>query len=534
MSKIFRVSTLLINILLSTFALQVKAQVEGISIVSAENYYADKDYRNALVGFEQYLKDIKFDKEVAYKAGICATRLGIGKKGISYISVARNAGIHDRYLEFWLGRAFHLDEQWDSASFHLENYLDVFPIDKAFKRDADQFLAQIDRARAMMNTDLQPVVIENMGSGINSAYSEFHPMLTNDGKMMIYTSRKKGYMEEKILNDGEYNEKIFYSKKLADGSWSRGLPIRLVEGRNKDLGYVAIQLFDNDSKLLLYRINGNEAKLYVAEYQNEGWKLPYQIPIEPDPRFFTGDIVFSNDLKRAVFTTNGSTNTFQNDLYTSVYDEKTEKWSEPVFLGKNIDSNKDEGAPFFIDDKTLIFSSKSDEGLGNFDLFKSIWEEDKKTWSKPVNLGFPYNTPNNDFYFFVQKNNPDVQYISSTRGTTRGLSDIYKVSKTELVQVTGLVKDETGVPLSSTKVMFDDPENYQNVPMDLDAKGGFSGKLVAGMTYLVHFKKGNILLEGQFKIPYPARPQDLNNVEIQLVPKQAIMEDTEDNAGQGD
>lgn len=533
MTKIFRVSALLLTTLIFNPILPVKAQVEGISIVSAENYYADKDYRNALIGFEQYLKDIKFEKDIAYKAGICATRLGIGKKGISYLTVARNAGVADRYLEFWLGRAFHLDEQWDSASVHLENYLEVFPIDKAFKRDADLYLSQIDIARSMMKTDLQPVVIENMGSGINSAYSEFHPMLTQDGKMMVYTSRKKGYMEEKLLDDGEYNEKIFYSRKLADGTWTRGLPIRLVEGRNKDLGYVAIQLFDNDSKLLLYRINGNEAKLYVAEYQNEGWKLPYQIPIEPDPRFFTGDIVFSNDLKRAVFTTNGSTNTFQNDLYTSTYDEKTEKWSEPVFLGKNIDSNKDEGAPFFIDDKTLIFSSKSDNGLGDFDLYKSTWDEDKKSWSKPVNMGFPYNTPNNDLYFFLQKSNPDVHYISSTRGTTRGLSDIYKVSRTEIVEVNGLVKDETGSALSSVKVMFDDPENFQNVPMNLDAQGKFSGKLVAGMTYLVHFKKGNQNLEGIFKIPFPVRAQELRNVEIQLVPKQAIVEEPEESS-QGD
>jgi hypothetical protein len=515
------------GLLITLIPFLAQAQVEGISIVSAENYYLDKDYRNALIGFEEYLQDVQFEKNVAYKAGICASRLGIGKKAIGHVLAARTAGVTDSYLPFWLGRAFHLDEQWDSAAKYLEQYLDVFPIDKSFKREADQYLRQIGIAKSMMNSSLQPYIIENMGNGINSIYSEFHPMLTYDGKMMVFTSRKRGYMEEKLLDDGEYKEKIFSSRKLPDGTWSKAIPIRLVEGRNKDLDYIAIQLLDNDSKLLLYKVQGNDARLYVSDYVDENWKLPYQIPIVPDPRFFSGDIFFSNDLKTVVFTTNGSTNKFQNDLFTSTYNDKTETWSEPVYLGKNIDTYKDEAAPFFPDPKTMIFSSKSDEGLGEFDLFKSVWDEEKKTWSKPVNLGFPYNTPNNDFYFFYQKNNPDVQYFSSTRGTTKGLSDIYKVTKTSLTEVAGTIKDETGTLLASSNLLFDDPENFQNVKVATDGQGKFKVQLVAGQTYQVHYKKAGVLLEGILKIPFPANPAELSGLNIQLAPKEISKEEKE-------
>jgi hypothetical protein len=497
------------------------AQVEGISIVSAENYYLDKDYRNAMIGFEDYLQNVKFDRDVSYKAGICAARLGIGKKAIVHLKSSRAAGKIDNYLPFWLGRSFHLDEQWDSAAKYLEQYLDVFPIDKSFKRDADLFLNQISLAKSMMPTSLQPFVVENMGNGINSVYSEFHPMLTWDGKMMVYTSRKKGYMEEKLLDDGEYKEKIFSSRKLPDGTWSKGIPIRLVEGRNKDLDYVAIQLIDNDSKLLLYKVQEDKARLYVSEYVNESWKLPYQVPIEPDPRFFTGDIVFSNDLKSVVFTTNGNTNTFQNDLYSSTYNEKTEKWSDPVFLGKNISSPRDEAAPFFPDPKTMIYSSKSEDGLGDYDLYKSVWDENSKSWGKPENLGFPYNTPNNDFYFFTQSGKPDVHYYSSIRGTTKGQTDIYKVVKTSIVEGKGNLRDETGKPLASVSVMFDDPENYQNIRITTDANGNFAGKLVAGQTYLVHYSRDKENLEGILEIPYPANPAQLSGLNVQLTPKLA-------------
>jgi WD40-like Beta Propeller Repeat len=512
----------------------VSAQVEGISIVSAENYFLDKDYRNALIGFEDYLQGIQFNRDVAYKAGICATRLGIGKKGIYHIINAKAAGKSDNYLPFWLGRSYHLDEQWDSASKYLEQYLEVFPIDKSFKREADLYLKQIELAKSMTTSSLQPIVIEDMGSGINSVYSEFHPMLTQDGKMLVYSSRKKGYMEEKLMDDGEYKEKVFMSRKQDDGTWSKGIPIRLVEGRNKDLDYLPIQLLDGDTKLLLCKIQGSDVRLFISEYVNESWKLPYQVPMEQDSRFFTGDIIFSNDLKKVVFTMDGNTNKFQNDLYTSTFDSKSEKWSEPTLLGKSVDSNKDEAAPFFIDEKTLVFSSKSENGLGDFDLFKTEWDEDKKTWKAPVNMGFPYNTPNNDFYFFTQAGKSDVQYFSSVRGSTRGQTDIYKVMRTAIVDAKGMVKDETGKPVLSANLMFDDPENYQNIKITTNAEGRFAGKLVAGQTYLVHFERNKVLLEGVLKIPFPADLSQLVNLEVQLVPKAAVKSETESGNNNGE
>ena len=521
--------------LLFLFSQPLAAQVEGISIVSADNYYLDKDYRNALIGFEEYLFDIQFDKDVAYKAGISACRLGIGKKAINHLISARKAGKKDNYLPFWLGRAYHLDEQWDSAYKYLNQYLDVFPIDKSFKRDADRYIGQVERAKEMIPKTLQPYVVENLGNGINSVYSEFHPLLSTDGKMLVYTARRKGYTEERLLDDGEYKEKIFSSRLLHDGTWSKGIPIRLVEGRNKDLDYNLVQFIDNGTKLLLYKMSDEGAKLYVAEYHNEGWKLPYLVPIEPDPRFFTGDIIFTNDLKKVIFTNNGNTNTFQNDFYTSSYDEKTEKWSEPQYLNKVINTPEDEGAPFLIDAKTMVFSSKTEKGLGDFDLYKSTWDEEKKTWGKPVNLGFPFNTPNNDLYFFQQEGQPDVQYFSSIRGTTKGLSDIYKLTKTAIVQGNGSIKDDQGKPVASTVLQFDDPENYQNIAITTDASGKFNSALVAGQTYLVRYKtKEGLILESSFHVDFPANAAHLANIDLLLTPKKLTEREIEANQAPGE
>ncbi len=496
----------------------LQAQVEGISIISAENYFLDKDYRNAFVGFEDYLVNIKFDRDVSYKAGICACRLGVGKRAIFHLQTARAAGKTDNYLSYWLGRSFLQNEQWDSAAVYLEQYMDVFPVDKTFQNEAASYLKHIEFAKTITFNTLQPFIIENMGPGINSPYSEFHPMITFDGQTMVLSSRKKGFMDEKLFDDGEYKEKIFICRKQEDGSWSRSAPIKLNEGRNRDNDFVAIQLINNDSKLLLYKIVQDKAHLYVSDYADGVFKTPYQIPIEPDPRFFTGDIFFLDDLKTCIFTMDGNTNYFQNDLYSSRYDDKVEKWSVPVSLGKNINTNREEGSPFLVNDSTLYFSSKSDKGLGQYDIYKSK-KNKEGVWGVPVNIGFPYNTANNDLYFYISKTDTGAHYISSVRGSSKGLADIYRVRRTEIVKGGGKLVDDVGDPIANTKLLFEDAENFQNITVTTDSLGKFKADFVAGVNYNVSFNTGEKMMEGNFRILFPRVAGQGLNEDLKLSPK---------------
>jgi len=520
-SFLFRMPRLFFLIMVAfclTFCVRsMQAQVEGISIVSAENYFADRDFRNAFAGFEDYLHNIKFDRDVAYKAGISACRLGIGKRAIFHLQAAKDAGVKDNYLTYWLGRSYLQYEQWDSSEVYLEKYMDVFPVDKSYQNEAAAFLRHIAFARTIVSQSLQPIIIENLGPGINSPYSEFHPMITNDGKTMVISSRKKGFLDEKLFDDGEFKEKIFISKKQEDGSWSRATPIRLNEGRNRDNDFVAIQLINNDSKLLLYKIVQETAHLYVSDYEDGNFKVPYQIPIEPDPRFFTGDIFFAKDLKHCIFTMDGKTNYFQNDLYSSSYDDKLEKWSEPVSLGTNINTNREEGSPFLPDENTLYFSSKSDNGLGEFDIYRSIKDKEGK-WGIPVNMGFPYNTANNDLYFYISQTDTAVHYISSVRGSSKGLADIYKIRRTAIAKGSGRILDDEGLPLANKIFQFEDPENFQNIRITTDAEGKFNADFIAGVPYRLTYLKAGKTLEGNYRLAFPLISGDGIDVEIKLSP----------------
>jgi outer membrane protein OmpA-like peptidoglycan-associated protein len=99
-------------------------------------------------------------------------------------------------------------------------------------------------------------------------------------------------------------------------------------------------------------------------------------------------------------------------------------WGKAVNLGPTINTPGNEDAPFIHQDGTLYFGSDGHRGLGDYDIFKSTWVDNK--WSKPVNLGYPINTPKMENYFFLSKDKKRG-YFSSVRHEGVGNSDICEV-----------------------------------------------------------------------------------------------------------
>lgn len=73
-------------------------------------------------------------------------------------------------------------------------------------------------------------------------------------------------------------------------------------------------------------------------------------------------------------------------------------WSAPALMGENLLSVGNEVFPMIsADGKTLTFSSDGFHGMGGYDLYRSTWDDEAGTWGEPVNLGFPFSSPGDDF-----------------------------------------------------------------------------------------------------------------------------------------
>jgi outer membrane protein OmpA-like peptidoglycan-associated protein len=64
--------------------------------------------------------------------------------------------------------------------------------------------------------------------------------------------------------------------------------------------------------------------------------------------------------------------------------------------------------------------------MGGYDIFSSILQ-DNGTWSKPVNMGYPINTPNNDVFFVMSADGKHGYFASNQEGGV-GQTDIYRIT----------------------------------------------------------------------------------------------------------
>jgi len=104
-----------------------------------------------------------------------------------------------------------------------------------------------------------------------------------------------------------------------------------------------------------------------------------------------------------------------------------ETWGTPEPLDVTINTPYDEEYPYF-DSKTstLYFSSNGHSSMGGLDIFRSVYDWNTKTWSKPENMGFPINSPYDDFLFITDEFNRSASFMSS-RSTGPGQISLYRI-----------------------------------------------------------------------------------------------------------
>ncbi|MCC6372693.1 MAG: PD40 domain-containing protein [Bacteroidia bacterium] len=156
--------------------------------------------------------------------------------------------------------------------------------------------------------------------------------------------------------------------------------------------------------------------------------------VKPDE--FKSSIDKKKKEKSVVFLPKGS-----NVVYYSSYGETPESGKDIYTIAKlpsgqfgkpqkvaGINTEFDEDFPFLHPDgKTLYFASKGHNSMGGYDIFKTVFNEETNSWSKPENLEFPVNSPDDDF-LFVTDSLEKTAFFSTGRQSPPGKIDVLKVS----------------------------------------------------------------------------------------------------------
>ncbi|MBD98820.1 MAG: hypothetical protein CMO34_03170 [Verrucomicrobia bacterium] len=249
---------------------------------------------------------------------------------------------------------------------------------------------------------------------LNSEAEESMPIPYLNGESLYFV---RTYIEGKSKERKKAQE--VWASNRSDGNWSE--PNSLFDHMN-DLGNNGVIGSSKDGKTV-YIFNSIQTRRKLAkgiaytQMQSDGtWSDLKKLNIdgfEAGEGYYSFYMNPSEDILLVSMSPNDTTIT--EDLFVSLKDASG-NWSTLKNLGKTINTNEIELSPYIADDgKTLYFSSTGHGGLGDADVFVSYrLDESWTNWSNPINLGKPINSDGFDAYFIIG-NNKEV-FFTSNRG----------------------------------------------------------------------------------------------------------------------
>ncbi|MBM3434925.1 MAG: OmpA family protein, partial [Bacteroidetes bacterium] len=191
------------------------------------------------------------------------------------------------------------------------------------------------------------------------------------------------------------------------------------------------------------------------------------------------------------------------DIYRTHKSEKGE-WDYPVNLGSKINTAGNEKAPFIhTDSQTLYFSSDGLMGLGGYDIFYSRLRDDK-TWSEPVNIGYPINSFDDDVGFFVSTDG-HYGYFASNKfegfgGWDLYSFDLYGAERPEKVLIVkGRISNLKTKDFKETRVEVKNVETKKITEFEVDTvTGEYFGAVLLRNDYIMTVKKKGYVQETKY------------------------------------
>jgi outer membrane protein OmpA-like peptidoglycan-associated protein/tetratricopeptide (TPR) repeat protein len=487
------------------------AQSTRKQLKTANKFFEQENYRASIPFYEQVLAKEPNNPLALFRAGISYMSFD-KEKASDYIYKAQKLKPKvSKDVEYWLGRVDHLNYNFDEAITHFQAYNTTLKAKDTRKAELAQLIQHSKNAKVQFNSP-KDIFVKNLGPTVNTPYAEHSPVISSDDKTLLFTSRgenvtgagntgdKKG---GNLATDGEYFEDIFETKRIDDENWDKPRSLSgVLNGKGHD---ASTQLFDNDSKLLMYRQDEN-GDIFYSEKSGGDWTAPKKLNQNINSKAFESDAYITPDGLSIYFSTGKYSEDGTLDIYYATRQPGGD-WGAAKPMGSAINTKYDDDSPYLSrDGKTLYFSSRGHNTMGGYDIFKSEYDSVGRKWGRPENMGYPINTPDDDTYYRLS---PDgsYAYLSSYRIGGYGEKDIYTINYIKNATIRGKVlsaKDSTIIP--GVELVFSGTQadktalSYRDITKPLT--GDYQVNVLSGRSYQVALSKdGKNITTEEFAIP---------------------------------
>ncbi len=368
--------------------------------------------------------------ELLYHIGYC--QLYLTKADLAIITLKRALEqINNEYqnsdlsidIHLTLGKSYQLSFKPNDA---IEIYNTLLKIinenDADLKHEIEEEIRTCKNAQIFMDNPVS-ISVKNLGANINSAANDHSPIVTTDESQIFYTSRQDT-KSKNALSDGSNPEKIYHSV-FSSNVWSKSYLLEMFFKNFENES--ALSLSADGTELFLFRNDDEGQSLYQSIYDGKKWGAPFKLPKPINGPYNQTHACLSPDKSTLFFTSDREGGFGGKDIYLVRRSDKNGNWGSLTNLGSNINTKYDEETPVFhFDGKTLYFASEGHNSMGRMDVFYSQMNSDS-TWNEAINLGYPINSPDDDFFFAPNVNKDHANYASARQTENYGGTDIYRV-----------------------------------------------------------------------------------------------------------
>jgi len=218
------------------------------------------------------------------------------------------------------------------------------------------------------------------------------------------------------------------------------------------------------------------------------WGKPVSFAYNNVNQYSVGDPFITTDGDSLYFVSNMPGGLGGTDIYVCLKTNGGE-WGKPVNL-KQVNTEGNERSPVFDAKDNFYFASDGRTGMGGLDVFRAL--KSGGDIGQIENMGYPFNSPQDDFGFSLNEKG-GIVYLSSNREGGLGSDDIYTIDQKMILafKLEGRVFDkDTKQPLAGALVSLV-KVNGGILKTETDENGVYRFNLAKESEYNVSAEKTN-------------------------------------------
>ena len=326
----------------------------------------------------------------------------------------------DPFLNYYLGRASQLEGKLDEALSYYTKFTVEYKKAAEYTKFIEQRKKECENAKKLIATPLR-VWVDNVPD-LNSDKDDITPTISVDGGDMLFSSKRKN--DHPMDSIGEYDFEI-YSSTMDKGNWAA--PKKLIGDINTNVDDVVNTISYDGTTLLMHRSVNNQSDIFESKLLGANWSTPEKMNANiSNPKYNDRFACYNHTGYKIYFIRdNDEAENGYQAVYSGMESKLRRDYATTTFLDV-LNSKFNEG-PMYITIKgdVLYLASQGHGSMGGYDIFISKFVQGQ--WTAPVNLGYPINSPYDDF-FYSPTVNGKFAYITSNRPGGAGGYDIYKVT----------------------------------------------------------------------------------------------------------